>query len=180
MASIRLTPEVTNNKPAVVAEKEPVTDKGNEKQPETLDLVNGVDTKANTNTNTTKKIITDGPLSIIYAQALNIAYAKEGMAAGAMPDIVSINDLTEDTDADMYVYATSTTELNDQGGATDAFNRLRIALDTYKNTKSLVVIENTQEPTNSVAALEAYASSITKVSFSRKLAIEKILDSIGN
>ena len=139
----------------------------------TADLVNSMDTKTKD-----KTIAVDGPLSGIYAQALNIAFARESMADGSIVRAVMINDLTEDADMDMYVYVTTPEEVEKEGvGA--VFNKLRLALDKYKDSAPMVVLESSKNISSRVAALEDFIDTKAKLAFNRNIAISKIVSMLN-
>lgn len=128
-----------------------------------------------------KQIVVDGPLSSIYTQALNIAYAKESAADGSVVGSFDSSVVVDDaslTDPDLYVYVTSSDEINREG-ANKSFDELNIALDKYKDSKMMVVIESGKATTSSVAALEEYVvGRKIKTSYSRSIAVSKILSAI--
>ncbi len=128
-----------------------------------------------------KQIVVDGPLSSIYTQALNIAYAKESAADGSVVGSFDSSIVVDDaslTDPDLYVYVTSSDEINREG-ANKSFDDLNVALDKYKDSKMMVVIESGKAATSSVAALEEYVvGRKIRTSYSRSIAVDKILSAI--
>ncbi len=120
-----------------------------------------------------KDIRMEGPLAAIYAQALNIEFAREDLAGGTAAPLFNIEAPSDDTVPDLYVYATGTDEIEKEGLA-ETFEKLRVALDKYKDTKTFVVIETGTNISNKVAALEEYAVKHTRVGYNRQSSISKI------
>ncbi len=128
-----------------------------------------------------KKVLVDGPLSVIYAQALNIAYAKESVADGQQISFIPVGEYNEDEvgTPDMYVYATDQNEIDKS--LIDQHETLRVALDKYKDKDVVVVLEATTNISSRVAALEEYVhSSGVTMSYKRHIAIRKIIDKLGS
>lgn len=107
-----------------------------------------------------KKIILDGPLSEIYTKALNMVYSNQVEQAAdtvsqetQQMDAVLVADIhamsKEKKEAELkeaqnaaYVYVTSDTELS-ADGMVNAFDNVRVALDSKQFTKTVVCIEST-------------------------------------
>jgi hypothetical protein len=128
-----------------------------------------------------KSIELDGPLSSIYAQALNIAFAKESAADGSFTQLVMAKDVDDEgVDPDLYIYASDEKSLN-LDGVGRHFDQLRVALDRYHEKKKIVVIENSDlsRPRIAIEALEDFAiSKKAKVIYRRQVAIEAIEQAI--
>lgn len=128
-----------------------------------------------------KQILIDGPLSAIYTQALNIAYAKESTADGQAGFNIDTRTVVDDaslTQPDLYVYVTSDDAI-DREGINKSFSDISLAMDKYKDTKKIIVLESKNSKITNIASLEDYFSSIkVPVSYSRKIAIEKIMSSL--
>jgi hypothetical protein len=128
-----------------------------------------------------KSIELDGPLSSIYAQALNVAFAKESMADGSFTQLVTSGDVDDEgVDPDLYIYASDDKSLN-LDGVGKHFDKLRIALDRYSDKKKIVIIENSNlnRPRLAIEALEDFAvSKKAKMMYSRQIAVEAIKSAI--
>lgn len=124
----------------------------------------------------TKTIRLDGPLSSIYAQALNVMYAKESAADGSMGSSLSQQTADDEgVDPDLYVYVTDD-ESMDLEGVGKHFDALRVALDRFKEKPTIVVLENHKPMRMAVAALENFAhEQAKKVYYRRDIALEAIL-----
>jgi len=128
-----------------------------------------------------KSIELDGPLSSVYAQALNIAFAKESMADGSFTQLVTSKDVDDEgVDPDLYIYASDDKSLN-LDGVGRHFDKLRVALDRYSEKKKIVIIENSNldRPRLAIEALEDFAiSKKAKMMYSRRVAVEAIKSAI--
>ena len=124
-----------------------------------------------------KTIVLDGPLSRIYTQALNMAYAKEDVGAmGQMLMVTGQGDPDEDEDdsRDLYVYCCDGDELTDEK-VTEAADTLRIALDSKKYKSTAVAIECRGRVSDQLALLDQLSSQMgVKVFYRRKTAMEAI------
>ena len=124
-----------------------------------------------------KTIVLDGPLSRIYTQALNMAYAKEDVGAmGQMLMMTGQGDPEEDEDdsRDLYVYCCDVDELTDEK-VTEAADTLRIALDSKKYKSTAVAIECRGRVSDQLALLDQLSSQMgVKVFYRRKTAMEAI------
>lgn len=122
-----------------------------------------------------KTIVLDGPLSRIYTQALNVAYAKEDVGAMGQIMMTMVNqgeEEEEEDERDLYVYCCDGDELDD-GGVEEAEGKLRVALDSGKYRSAAVAIECHGRVTNQIAALEAIGCRLgARVYFRRKVALE--------
>lgn len=127
------------------------------------------------NTPEEKVVVMDGPLSKIYTQALNLAYANEAASASGQTDIKILFDDADnsESDKDLYVYCCDSSNI-DTDDVIQGTDHLRLALDgRYKQT--LVVMESHSNIKPVAALLEEYAfKNGTRVVFSRDLAIEMI------
>ena len=117
----------------------------------------------------------DGPLSSVYTQALNIAYAKETVADGTMDSLSVQEDEDDDgVNPDLYVYVTSQAEMGKLGGV-NTFDQLRLALDRYKDIQTAVVIEDFKPVGRTGLAIEEYShSQAGRVYYTRSAAIGAI------
>ncbi len=117
----------------------------------------------------------DGPLSSVYTQALNIAYAKETVADGTMDSLSVQEDEDDDgVNPDLYVYVTSQAEMGKLGGV-NTFDQLRLALDRYKDIQTAVVIEDFKPVGRTGLAIEEYShSQAGRVYYTRSAAMGAI------
>ena len=124
-----------------------------------------------------KTIVLDGPLSRIYTQALNMAYAKEDVGAmGQMLMMTGQGDTDEEEEdpRDLYVYCCDGDELS-EGKVTEAADKLRIALDSKKYKSVAVAIECKGHVSDQLASLDRLSSQMgAKVFYRRKTAMEAI------
>jgi hypothetical protein len=128
-----------------------------------------------------KYIELDGPLSSVYAQALNIAFAKESMADGSFTQLVATKDIDDEgVNPDLYIYASDDKTL-DSDGVGIHFNKLRIALDKYSEKKKIVVVENNSLKKSRIAieALEDFVIfKKAHLVYRRHIAVEAIISAI--
>lgn len=107
-----------------------------------------------------KKIVLDGPLSEIYTKALNMVYSTQVEQATDTVSqetqqmdavlVADIHAMTQDKkDAEFqeaqnaaYVYVTDDNNL-DSEGLVNAFDNVRVALDSQRFTKAVVCVEST-------------------------------------
>lgn len=123
-----------------------------------------------------KVIVMDGPLSKIYTQALNIAYAKEAASASGQTDIKVVfpEEESKETKDSLYVYCCDASDITNSD-AIDGTDKLRLALDSKKYNQAIVVMECHDKVTQAAGLLEQYAvNNKIKVIFRRELAIEHI------
>lgn len=124
-----------------------------------------------------KTVVMDGPLSKIYTQALNLAYANEAASASGQTDIKILFDETieqnDEPAKDLYVYCCDSGDISNED-VIKGTDKLRLALDgRYK--QALVVMESHHCIKPIAGLLEEYAFKTgIKVVFTRDLAIETI------
>lgn len=134
-----------------------------------------------------KTVVMDGPLSQIYTQALNIAYAKEGLSTMVSFLEAKHDSLTSDEDLEenrlmsgnavtadgTYVYCIDGTDLEGQGlvAATEA---LRVAKSKYKEV--VLALESHGVVTSRVQLLGEMGEALgAKVCMTRDGAMDNIL-----
>lgn len=131
-------------------------------------------------------IVLDGPLSQIYTQALNVAYANEGtddMIANVISSVSNDSgyayvDKRADDDRpieseDVYVYATSNEALEEHGCNSAIGHITKIAKKQGK--RAVLVIEHHGKVGGTMGLLDAYANDIgMTVCYSRSAAIEAV------
>lgn len=124
-----------------------------------------------------KIVVMDGPLSKIYTQALNLAYANEAASASGQTDVKILFDDTIEENGeparDLYVYCCDSADIDNED-VIHGTDKLRLALDgRYK--QALVVMESHHAIKPIAGLLEEYACNTgVKVVFTRDLAIETI------
>lgn len=133
-----------------------------------------------------KVIVLDGPLSNIYTKALNEVYSKklnnpddpnikeslEGMQFGGYKFKAPDND----EHSTMYVYCLDSDELSTKD-VDEAIGKVRIALDSKKSDKAMVVAEeHGGVVSNTLVLLDQLCSSMgIKMYTNRRTALEAIL-----
>lgn len=128
-------------------------------------------------------VVMDGPLSAIYTQALNLAYAREAASASGQTDIKLVFD--EDIEAGdgdlhkaLYVYCCDATDMT-ASDAVEGTNKLRVALDSKKYAQTYVVMESRGTVKAAAGLLEEYAvKNNVRVLFKRAAALEALCDAI--
>lgn len=122
-----------------------------------------------------KVVKIEGPLSSVYTQALNIAYAKESAADGSMGSVLNVSDTDDEgVDPDLYVYVTDMDGIGSEG-ALQTFDALRLALDRYKDKTTMVVMEHFSPVGRVGLALEAYShDTASRLYYRRTVALEAI------
>jgi hypothetical protein len=128
-----------------------------------------------------KTVVLEGPLSHIYTQALNLAYAKEGID---MLEKVHLNreDKLELVDKeqldDSFVYAVDASNMNvDELLAVNS--TLKTAVESRKYRKVSLAIESSSVVSSKMQLLCELADGLgIKVYFNRKTALEGILSDI--
>lgn len=169
MSIINLNPDVVPNQEVKDEVIEDVQEQSTELKEEPIDQPT-----------TAKSIVMDGPLSKIYTQALNIAYAKEAASASGQTETTLIFNEEEQKAQDevdhhsLYVYCCDADEL--QGSdVIDGSDKLRLALDSKKYRGALVVMESHGSVSRHAGLLEEYASKNgVRVIFNRANALEVI------
>ncbi len=117
-----------------------------------------------------QEIKLDGPLSVIYAKALNLAYSRESTDT-MLPN--SSNEEKGSNNEGIYVYCCNGDELdyNELNNATD---NLRLALDSKKYKKIIAVIES-RNSNNKIGLLDEYAHNLgIETIFNRNVALDKL------
>lgn len=127
-----------------------------------------------------KTIILDGPLSHIYTQALNLAYAKEStMMSLALfktlaPD-EQVVDSNEPYADDTYVYCVDDNALSES--VVEGFEALREASKKYKNI--IVALESGRVVTNRMQMISEFSESLgAKVCYTREQALKTVLSKV--
>lgn len=125
-------------------------------------------------------IVLDGPLSQIYTQALNIAYAKEsvGMMFGSVYDKKQQNK-TNDEDGDglddSYVYAVDADDLDTDCLLLSA-EALRVATQSGRYRQVILAIESHGTVTKKMQLLTEMSDALgAKVCLSRNSAIQSVM-----
>lgn len=138
-------------------------------------------------------IVLDGPLSHIYTQALNLAYANEGTSTVASflearhSSLVGTDDDEENrvksgnsvTADGTYVYCVDSTDLDNQGllVSTEA---LRIAVESKKYKNVVLALESAHVVTSKVQLLGEMGTALgAKVCLSRKNAVQTLIAGLG-
>ena len=165
------------NLDAVQGKEQPesVPDQEETKLDADLDNIPGDSSKEEGN----KVVVMDGPLSRVYTEALNLAYAKEAASASGQTDIKILFD--EDIEAQdeenrkaLYVYCCDGEQL-DMSDTVQATDKLRLALDSGKYKKVLMAMEASKGISNSAGLLDEYARrNGVQVLFKRSTALESI------
>lgn len=128
-----------------------------------------------------KKIHLDGPLSKIYAQALNIMFANESLTGGLFPDIVDLSNSTDTSvgsddvgDPDIYVYATNADSMNQD--SIKSINDLTKVSNGNKATEKVVIMESIAFNLNGrISALESFVvGNKLPIKYSRESALSYI------
>lgn len=120
-----------------------------------------------------KLVIMQGPLGKIYTDALNLVYAQESQANDAVVVANELGELEEDS-PDMFVYVTDSEYIN-KADISKEYGRLRLALDSKKFNKSVMVLESLGKINNKLVMLDEFARSKgMHVVYSRKTALEVI------
>lgn len=118
---------------------------------------------------TEQEIKLDGPLSSIYAKALNMMYSKESTSMMIIPN--NENKVSQDG---IYVYCCNGDEL-DNNSLIESTDKLRLALDNKKYSKVVAVIESNNVVNDKIGLLDNYIHSLgIETYYSRKIAIDKI------
>lgn len=120
-----------------------------------------------------KLVVMQGPLGKIYTDALNLVYAQESQANDAVVVANELGELEEEA-PDMFVYVTDSDYLSN-ADISKEYGKLRLALDSKKFGKSVMVLESLGKINNKLVLLDVFARSKgMRVVYSRKTALEVI------
>lgn len=121
-----------------------------------------------------KTVLIDGPLSQVYTQALNQAYAKENYITTHLPSLLSVKGADVDPTKRSYLYVIDPSHLGDDE-IEEAFTSLTLAQERYLDR--YVCVEHDYHITASVASFIArLRKSGVKVLHSRESALETITE----
>ncbi len=138
------------------------------------------------NTKKEKVVVLDGPLSHIYTQALNMAYAHENEndeisteGISMMFDALIIRKNEEEpVDDPGYLYCASDDTLTD-GGLVAASDSIRVAIESKKYKHITVAIECGDLISNRVQLLDEMCHVLgVKVCLTRKSAVQTVLKNL--